>query len=554
MKPNIFVTGFSGTGKTTVGRRVANLLGWGYVDTDDEIASQANKSIAEIFEQEGETVFRQLETATLSRLCKQENQVVSTGGGITIDLANRSLMDENGMVICLEAKPQTIHSRLSSELTSSDGAHVRPMLKSSDHLLRIETLKAKRQESYAMADWIIQTDQLSSEEVAFEIIRAWETLSRRTSVKDTEKELVSVVNTSSVSYPIWVGWDLIDRIGGKIADDLEANSAYLVTDEGAYLHARRAQASLENARIASHIFVIPRGESSKNLEMATRIYKWLASLRAERGHLIIAIGGGVVGDLAGFVAATYLRGMPFVQVPTTMLAMMDAAIGGKTAVDLTEGKNLVGAFHQPKLVLADVNTLTSLPDRELNSGWAEAIKHGLILDADLFQDFEVEGNALRSLERDISIDIIQRSIAIKAKVVTSDEKETLGLRILLNYGHTVGHAIETVTAYSQYLHGEAVSIGMMVAARISESMGILSAEEVLRQQRVLEAFQLPISLSDFDMDSLKNAMKLDKKTVEGSIRWVLLDGIGHAVTRENVPENMIDQALDSLDKESDTRA
>ena len=206
----------------------------------------------------------------------------------------------------------------------------------------------------------------------------------------------------------------------------------------------------------------------------------------------MAVGGGVVGDVAGYAAATYLRGMPVVQAPTTLVAMMDAAVGGKTAVDLPQGKNLVGAFKQPEFVLADVEALSTLPDRALISGWAEAIKHALILDEPLLRVFEENADSISSLEPETASDALRRSVAIKADVVSRDERETLGIRALLNYGHTTAHALEAVTGYERYLHGEAVSIGMMAAADISKNMGLLSDDDVVRQRSVLEAYGLPL--------------------------------------------------------------
>ena len=358
----------------------------------------------------------------------------------------------------------------------------------------------------------MQTDRLSPEQAASEVARAWGLLAA-VDAGTQDEDLAAVVRTSAGDYPVWVGWGLLDDIGEKAAAAASPGAAYVVTDEGAYLHGRRAQTSLEAAGVPCHIFVLQQGEAGKTLDGAARIYEWLASLKAERGHLVAAVGGGVVGDMAGFAAATYLRGMPFAQVPTTMLAMMDAAVGGKTGVDLPYGKNLVGAFHQPRLVLADVAVLKTLPERELNSGWAEAIKHGLILDAGLFGDFESRGEAVRSLDPAMTIDIVRRSVAVKADVVTRDEKERLGLRVLLNYGHTVGHAIEAATGYTRYLHGEAVSIGMTAAARIGLELGMMSEDEAARQRRVLEAFRLPVSLDGVDSGALKEAMTLDKKTV-----------------------------------------
>ena len=254
----------------------------------------------------------------------------------------------------------------------------------------------------------------------------------------------------------------------------------------------------------------------------------------------------VVGDLAGFVAATYLRGLPFAQVPTSLLAMMDAAIGGKTAVDLPQGKNLVGAFYQPKFVLADVSVLQTLPERELRSGWAEAIKHGLIMDDDLLSTFESQTDEIQALEPEIATDVIRRSMAIKANVVSQDERETLGIRVLLNYGHTIGHGIEAATGYGQYLHGEAVSIGMMGAARIGNGMGLMSDAEVERQQSILSAYGLPLDAPSVDPAHVLEAMRSDKKVAGGNIRWVLLDGIGNATTRNDVPAEMVDDVLSGL--------
>jgi 3-dehydroquinate synthetase len=225
---------------------------------------------------------------------------------------------------------------------------------------------------------------------------------------------------------------------------------------------------------------------------------------------------------------------------------MDASIGGKTAVDLPQGKNLVGAFYQPKFVLADVSVLQTLPERELRSGWAEAIKHGLIMDDDLLSTFESQTDEIQALEPEIATDVIRRSMAIKANVVSQDERETLGIRVLLNYGHTIGHGIETATGYGQYLHGEAVSIGMMGAANIGRGMGLMSDAEVERQRSVLEAYGLPLSAPGVAPGSVLEAMRSDKKVAGGAIRWVLLDGIGNAITRNDVPTEMVDDVLSGL--------
>ena len=370
-----------------------------------------------------------------------------------------------------------------------------------------------------------------------------------TSATDTNadtKDLAAIVNTSQGDYPIWVGWGILDELGERVNSVLDTSTAYIITDEGVHRQARRAQFALEAAGIAAHMFIMPAGETHKTLETVRFVYRWLAERNAERGHLVVAVGGGVVGDLAGFCAATYLRGMPFAQVPTSLLAMMDASIGGKCAVDLPQGKNLVGAFYQPKFVLSDVSALQSLPPRELTSGWAEAIKHGLILDRELLEAFETHRTSLLALERDISTDIIRRSVAIKANIVSRDERETLGIRILLNYGHTIGHAIEAATGYGSFLHGEAVSVGMMGAAYIGEAIGLMSADEVERQRALLESYGLPLTCGEMNISAVSNAMLSDKKTAGRAIRWVLLDGIGNATTRNDVSPALVRQTLEAL--------
>ena len=556
MKSNIFITGFSGTGKTTVGRAVARSLGWRLVDTDEEIVKGAGKTIAAIFEEEGEAAFRRLEQQLLAEVCKAQHQVVSTGGGMVMDERNRRLMERNGIVVCLEAAPHTIHRRLLAEQGAEEGPVVRPMLADPDPLRRIAALKSERQFGYALAHWTVHTDRLSPQDAAGEVIRAWEVLSRKMAgapspqsspIKGEEVgELAATVRTSSGDYPVWVGWGTLGELGKRVHHMVAPGAAYIVTDEGAFQHAHSARASLEAAGVPAHMFVIPPGETSKTLEMARHLYEWLASRKAERGHLVLAVGGGVVGDLAGFVAATFLRGVSFGQVPTSLLAMMDAAIGGKTGVDLAEGKNLVGAFYQPRFVLEDVQTLRTLPERELTSGWAEAIKHGLILDEALLRTFEAESEAILALDREVSTDVIRRSVAVKVDVVSRDEKETLGVRILLNYGHTIGHAIESATGYSRYLHGEAVAIGMMGAASIGRRIGLITEADVERHRTVLKAYGLPVALNDVDLDAVAEAMTLDKKRSDGSIRWVLLDGIGRAVTRADVPDAVVAAALHDL--------
>ncbi len=361
-----------------------------------------------------------------------------------------------------------------------------------------------------------------------------------------ESDLAAVVRTPSGSYPVWVGWDILGSLGARTQEIMGPDAAFVIGDSGARGHALRALESLRSAGIRSEMLLIDGGELTKTLDGARRIYHWLADLKAERGHLVAAVGGGVVGDVAGFAAATYVRGMPFAQVPTTLLSMLDASIGGKMAVDLPHGKNLVGAFHQPRFVLSDVSTLDSLPARQLTAGWAEGIKHALIRDEGLLTRFEAQRAAIRSIDPEVTTGVIRRSAAVKADIVSADEKETLGVRDLLNYGHTIAHALEAVTGYTALLHPEAVSIGMMGAGRISSEMGLLGGHELERQRALLESYGLPLSYRGMDVSAVMETMRSDKKVRGGAIHWVLLEGIGNAVSRMEVPSEVVRSALRHL--------
>ncbi|MQG39883.1 MAG: 3-dehydroquinate synthase [SAR202 cluster bacterium] len=544
-KTNIFLTGFSGTGKSTVGRHLAKMLGWTFVDTDMCIEKEKDTSISNIFEELGEKEFRKIESAIIEKVCSSQYQVVATGGGLVISEKNRKLMGQNGIIVCLEARFNTLLTRLGGTSLNPQTKEVRPLLESSDLESKIIDLKSKRQSVYSMSDYTVHTDDLAINEVSTIIYRNWRHFQKK-NILYSSWDVASLVNTPETIYPICVGWGILDTISEKINSMTNNSVVYLVTDSGANKYARRVQAELESARIRTHLFVMESGEKHKTLNTVSMIYDWLAELKAERSHIVMAIGGGVVGDLAGFVAATYLRGVKFIQVPTTLLAIMDSSIGGKTGVDLDRGKNLVGAFYQPEFVLSDVEALTTLPQRQLISGWAEALKHGLIKDEGLIDEFEKNVKNVLNLDKEITTELIKRSLNIKAKVVSSDEHELLGTRIMLNYGHTIGHAIETAGKYEKLLHGEAVSIGMMAAGYISNALGILTSSQFERQKGLLEMYGLPIKVEGINLTDVKNAMLLDKKTLDGSIRWVLLDKIGHSIVKNDVPEKLISEALGSV--------
>lgn len=360
----------------------------------------------------------------------------------------------------------------------------------------------------------------------------------------SDENLAAVVSTTQGDYRVVVGRGVIEDIGSEMTAAGLSGKAFLIADVSMFPTAvHRAHEALERGGFVTNVMTLELSERVKNMDTVLEIYEWLAEHRAERVDTIVAMGGGVAGDLVGFVAATWLRGVAVVQVPTSLAAMVDASIGGKVAVNLPAGKNLVGAFHQPKLVLQDVSYLATLPEREMAGGFAEAIKHGLTLDPTLLDTFERQAATLQSLEGDLPVETIRRSVQIKAEVVSADEFERGDVRLLLNYGHTIGHAIENVSGYGKFLHGEAVAIGMMAAAGIARRLGMIDEELVDRQQNVLQQYNLPVTMSGVTADELIAATKTDKKSRGGSIRWVLLEGPGKAVTRKDVPEDVVRDAL-----------
>ncbi len=543
---NIILTGFSYTGKTQVSQIVARRLGWELVDTDDEIVRLAGKPIPDIFAQDGEEHFRKLEHQALSNVCQKSGMVISTGGGIIMADENRRIMQESGVVICLEAEPVTIYNRLMIDSQKSGEKVVRPLLAADDPLERITSLKESRQSNYAKSDWTVHTDSLTMEEVAGEVVRGWSFINRESHEWRADQQTACVVTTATESYPVFAGGGLLESLGERMKRAGLAGDAYIVSDDHVFpLYGERVKSSLEDAGFTVDSLVVPHGEMSKSMAVAMRIYDFLVLHHAERSHIILALGGGMVGDLAGFVAATFLRGMPFVQVPTSLVGMVDSSIGGKVAINHPEGKNLIGSFYQPRLVLSDVQTLTTLPERELTSGWAEVIKHGLIRDVDYLQFLEQNAEKLIRLDKEVIVEAVSRSAAIKAAVVSEDEKES-GLRAVLNYGHTIAHGLETATGYERMLHGEAVSVGMAGAAEIAHRMGLLDGEAVDRQKALLESFGLPVTCPDVDVNAVMRAIELDKKVRMKAVRWVLLPRIGETVIRNDVPSDMVQSVVESL--------
>ena len=550
---NLAITGFSGTGKSLVGKEVAWRLHWNFLDTDGEIVKQAGKPIAQIFREDGEGKFRELERETIRRACRQRGMVMAVGGGAIVDPQNYELLAANGFIVCLEAKPETICKRLFAEAACNPETEVRPLLAVDNPLERIRQLKASRQPCYARADWTVHTDGLSVTQAAEEVIRAWRLVRGYAPGNEGDEDIACLVETATESYPVFVGYGLLDKLGKKMKQAALSGKVTIVSDENVFsFYGSRVERILNGAGFATSSCVVPPGEETKSVGSAVKIYDFLVKHRTERDDIIVALGGGMVGDLAGFVAATFLRGMPWAQVPTSLMAMVDASIGGKVGVNHPEGKNLIGSFYQPSLVLADCGTLGTLPQRELTSGWAEVIKYGLTLDREFFEFLENNVGGLAGLEPELLVQAIARSAAIKAQVVSQDEKEREGKRTVLNYGHTMGHGLEAASQYELFLHGEAVAIGMMGAAKLSQRLGLVPSAEVKRQKTLLQRFGLPTSLRTkgraprLSLAGVTRAMELDKKVKEKAIRWVLLADIGKAVIRSDVPEQDVEAVISEL--------
>lgn len=537
----IYLIGFSGAGKSAVGRSTARLLGWRFEDADEHIIERAGKAVERIFAEDGEPAFRELERATIAEFAREERIVVSTGAGSVMHDQSLGGMLGSGLVVALEARPETVYRRL-SHIAELDGAEAmaRPMLQSDDPLGRIESLKRERQWAYARAHWTVHTDDLTIEQAAHEVVRAWRRLGAPSAWED-DPELAATVRLEQGAYPVFVGWDTLEeQLGRRLAQTGFSGRAFIVCDSNVvHPYGRAAQRSLHAAGIEMGLFTFPAGEASKTLATATILYEWLAERRVERRDVIVAVGGGVVGDLAGYVAATFLRGIRVVQVPTSLTAMVDSSIGGKTGVDLPIAKNMVGAFHHPSMVLADVSALRTLPERALREGWAEAVKHGLALEAGLVDLYEEHADALQSLDPELTTHAVAWNAAVKARIVSADEREASGLRQLLNYGHTIGHGLEAAAGYDAYLHGEAVAIGMTGAARLGMLEGVTPPELVERQASLIARFGLPSAYMGVEPEAILEAMSRDKKTTAGQISWVLLDGVGSSRAHRGIaPERV----------------
>ncbi len=346
------------------------------------------------------------------------------------------------------------------------------------------------------------------------------------------------------SYPILVGIELINHIGEFLNRYAKTENVLIVSDSVVKQHYETiVSQSLKDKGFIVSVLDVSAGEKSKSIEQLTNILNVLIDNHFDRSSVLIALGGGVIGDLGGFAASIYMRGIPYVQIPTTLQAQVDASVGGKTAINHPKGKNLIGTFHQPKLVVIDVNTLETLPKRDIRSGLIEVIKMGVIRDAYLFETVEENLDAILNLDTEILIEMISRACANKADIVAKDERENR-LRMVLNYGHTFGHALEALTHYKQFRHGEAVSIGMNCAAKLAVNLGMFREKDYQRQQSLLKQANLPLNFpSNLSPETICDAMYHDKKVLGGKLRLILPTRIGEVVIREDVTDNEIIHAI-----------
>jgi shikimate kinase/3-dehydroquinate synthase len=534
---SIVLVGMPGAGKSSIGRRLATRLGLPFADADAEIEAAAGLPITEIFSRYGEPHFRDGERRVISRLLAGPPLVLATGGGAFADAQTRAAVRASGAVSVWLRVP------LPALLRRVAGREHRPMFLNADPREVLQRLIAARHPLFAEADVTVDCSDEPPEVTTRRVLEA---------IGAHREPQRLRVGLGERGYDILVGEGLLARAGALLHPVLPSRRAVIVTDSDvARLHLPALRQGLEAAGfavLAEHL--VPPGEASKCLAMVQGALEGILGAGADRRTAVIALGGGVVGDLAGFVAAIALRGLPFVQVPTTLLAQVDSSVGGKTGINLSLGKNLAGAFHQPRLVLADMATLATLPARELRAGWAEVAKHGLIGGDAFWEWCEQAGPRAVAGEAEALAHAVLESCRLKGAVVAADEREESeeGGRALLNLGHTFGHALEAECGYGgALLHGEGVAVGLGLAASLSARLGHCAQEWPGRVISHLQAVGLPSRIRDLDRGFsarlLIERMRKDKKARDGAMRFVLFRAPGACFTAGDVPEAAVEALL-----------
>ncbi|MHB1295479.1 MAG: 3-dehydroquinate synthase [Anaerolineae bacterium] len=518
---NLVITGFMGTGKSTVARAVAKRMGRACLDMDEEIVRRAGMSIPALFAARGERAFRDHERLLCEELAGKEDLVIATGGGALVDPYNRELLARNGLLVCLACAEGALLDRLRWDAG-------RPMLYGAQPEQRLRTLLAERRAAYAEVPHHIDTTNKAVDQVVEEMVRLFASRPR-----------VWAVRAPQGDYPVHLAPGVLGRIAPLLRVRGVAERVALVSDANVWpLYGERVAADLRAGGFEPTPMVLPAGEQAKTLESVRTLYDGFIAAGLDRGGAVVALGGGVITDMAGFAAATYLRGVPLVQAPTTLLGMVDAGVGGKVAVDHPQGKNLIGAFVTPLSVLVDPDVLATLPEAERLAGLAEIIKAGVIADPELFDAFAPDRPApdLRWA--------VERALEVKIAVVERDPYER-GERAVLNLGHTFAHAFERLAGYS-LAHGLAVSVGMVAAAELAALRGLCTAEMVARIRAVLRHQGLPTRYDAHPPEVVYQAMGTDKKRQGARLRFVLPREIGEVVIDGDVPPEQAIAALERI--------
>jgi shikimate kinase/3-dehydroquinate synthase len=526
----ISLIGPMGSGKTEAGRALARRLGWACIDTDAEIESHEGRAIPAIFRESGEAHFRAIERAVVQRAARRQNVVIATGGGAILSPVTCGVLAKAGPVFYLRAPLDVLLQRVG-------GDRGRPLL-GDDPRSALEQLLGEREALYSQTGVPIDAAE-PADAVVEAVLRHLAGAVHRVRVALGPRAYDAIVGTGVLAL---VGFEL-QRLGAGRQVAIVTHRSLLRRFGGGLTRA------LEGGGFTVHAVTVPAGEQAKSLRQASRILDALGAAGFTRSDTAVALGGGVAGDLAGFVAGIYMRGLRLVQVPTTLLAQIDSSIGGKTAVNHPRAKNLIGVYHQPALVVTDIDTLRSLPPRERRAGLAEAVKYGMVLDHSLFEVVERDQKVLaRRRAVDGLEEIVRRCATLKARVVEEDEYER-GPREVLNYGHTVGHAVEA-TIPGRFVHGEAIAIGMHVEARIAVRLGLLDAHDADRQDGLLQGLGLPLAVPAGPLGLLLDAMRLDKKRRDGRIRCTLPEGIGRAQLGVDVPDSLMQEVVAACQESS----
>jgi shikimate kinase/3-dehydroquinate synthase len=558
---DVVLVGLSGSGKSVVGRRLAAGHGATFVDLDEAIEARAGRSIPEIFAADGEAVFRALEREVIAALgppgdADRIERVIATGGGAVVDPRNRWILYRRRLPVWIDGPVEVLAARLRRS------RHVRPLVAGSrDPVKALRALLAERERFYAPAIRVDGTagvgPVLRRIEAAVGARLARSSAAERGEGPDPEGATPTTVGGGTLLLDartrigrIVLGEAMAAEVLADVLGGLRARRAILISEPGAWAAVGAGIAErLAAAGWPIESILLPRGEAAKRLAVVGRAARRLAALRVERGEPLVAIGGGALGDAAGFLAAVWLRGVPVVHVPTTLVAQIDSSIGGKTAVDLPEGKNLLGAFHQPAAVVIDVAALRSLPVRQRRAALAEAVKMAVLGDDRLFELLETDGPAIARgepwvFEAGLVAELVERAAWAKVEVVLADERET-GARISLNLGHSVGHGIEAAAGYRGILHGEAVAWGLRAACRIGVALDVTPAERAARIEALLDRLGLGLGRAPVAREAVLAAMGRDKKHELGRLRWVLPTDAGYEVRRD-VPEPLVRRVVDAL--------